>query len=77
MAKRKFVCVSCNNQMDVPFDVARPMHCPVCGSLNMHRSEEYAGHVREGGKTKGRGWRRRVRSWGSWRPSSNSPGARR
>ena len=76
MAKRKFICFHCEYHMDIPFDVARPSHCPVCNGVQIVRTEEYSGHTREGGKVKGRGWRRRVRSWGSWKPKVYTGGRR-
>ncbi|MDH4128260.1 MAG: hypothetical protein OEV44_05865 [Spirochaetota bacterium] len=78
MSKRKFQCVMCEHFMDVPFDVARPTHCPMCNSTHIHCVDHDLCHIHNEGKRKGRGGRRRVRSWDSWMSKGNkNVGSRR
>ena len=52
---RKFVCVDCNHQWEVPYGTSergREMQCPKCGGNNIHR-------VDYGGRGRGPGGGRR------------------
>lgn len=63
---RKFTCVDCQHQWEVPHGTGRPAKCPQCGGANFHRSpEERGGHGWRGGRARGdaggRGHRKRGR----------------
>ena len=66
MSKRKFKCALCEYLVDIPFDVSKPTHCPACNSTLIQSADHDLCHIHNNGKRKGRGGRRRVRSWDSW-----------
>ncbi len=40
---RKFVCLDCKKEWEVPYGTGRPQACPQCGSGNIHRHPEDRG----------------------------------
>lgn len=53
---RLFKCYDCQNEWEEPYGTARPVRCPRCKSVNIHRAPQDRGYARRGGKA-GRGWR--------------------
>jgi predicted DNA-binding protein (UPF0251 family) len=43
---RKFKCLACSHEWDVPHGTRRPEVCPKCGSKNVHRAPEDRGYAR-------------------------------
>ena len=41
--KRKFYCYGCKYEWEEPFGTGRPMECPKCASVNIHRQPEGSG----------------------------------
>ena len=45
MAKRKFRCSECGHTWEIPYESPRPVQCPQCKSVNIHRAEEDRVHM--------------------------------
>jgi predicted DNA-binding protein (UPF0251 family) len=52
---KKFTCLQCGNNWEVPYGTPRPNNCPKCGSTNVHRAPEDRGYARRGRGGRGRG----------------------
>ena len=58
MKKRKFRCLECGYTWEIPHGEPRPLECPKCKSMNIHRAEEDRGRAR-----RGRGYGRKGPAW--------------
>ena len=62
MVERKFKCLQCQYEWDIPFGTGRPAKCPKCQSSNIYRTNVIRGGFGQGRDT-GRGKRRTGRGF--------------
>jgi predicted DNA-binding protein (UPF0251 family) len=47
--KRLFKCYNCENEWKEPYGIPRPVKCPKCKSMNIHRAPQDRGYARRSG----------------------------
>ena len=56
MMERQFVCYDCKHEWALPYGTGRPVECPQCKSVNIHRAPQDRGWARARGFAGGRGF---------------------